>query len=301
MSNVMEFGFDDAKVIKHQGIEQLKFTTSGERAKVSIISFKRFHDTILSIKAREKGSALTDEEKATILANTDKKLAEQLKKEVSQLTEVDRLDIKQPKFSYAYTHFDQNKKDGVGTIRCLSVHQGNTLVKPELCCDRFGDAEQTVATVVVKYPVDKDNMQVETDIFKAKKMTEVLVWRMSAKKFKNLETAYIDARNDKKFCVDLLLQLEGDPQFKGIKVTAGGGATWAREDMDPEVRNWILDQGLRAWKHVTANLGFEISKEKLAERLSGASGGGGQAAKLNAADEAGAQPKVVADYDNLLT
>ncbi len=302
MSNVMEFGFDDAKVIKHQGIEQFKLSTPGERARVSIIAFKKFHDTILGIKAREKGSALTDEEKAAILARTDEKLAAQLNKTVKDLTEADRLDIKQPRFSFAYTHFDQNK-GGVGTIRCLSTYEGNTLKKPEICCDRFGDADQTVATVVLKYPVDKDSLQVEVDIFKARKMTEVSIWRMSSKKFKSLESAYIDARNDKRFCVDLLCQLDGDPQYKNIKITAGGGATWAREDMDPAVRAWTLDQGLRAWKHVATNLGFEITKDKLIERLAGSSGGsgGGQSAQLSAAEEAAAQPKLVADYDALLT
>ena len=294
MSEAMEFGFDDAKVIKHQGIDQFKLSKAGERARVSIISFKKFHDTVLGMKTKEKGSALTDQEKAEIIARIDGKLAEQLKKDVKDLTEVDRLDMKQPRFLFAYTHFDKNE-GGVGTIRCLSKYEGNTVVKPELCCDKFGDAEQTVACVLLKYPVDSDG-RVELDIFRMKKMTEISVWRMSAKKFKNLESTYVDARNDKNFCIDLRVQLEGDPKYKNLKIESGGGATWAREDMDPALRHWVLDQGLRAWKHVANNLGFEMTKEKLAERLSGA-----PAAKTVAAEAEQAEPKLVASYDSLLT
>jgi hypothetical protein len=297
MSEAMEFGFDDAKVIKHQGIDQFKLSKAGERARISVISFKKFHDSVLSMKTKEKGAPLTDEEKAGYIAKIDAKLAENLKKEVKDLTEVDRLDIKQPRFLFAYTHFDKNE-GGVGTIRCLSKYEGNTVVKPEMCCDKFGDAEQTVGTVVMQYPTD-DDLQVELEIFKARKMTSISVWRMSSKKFKNLESTYVDARNDKRFCVDLRVQLEGDPKYKNLKIEVASGATWAREDMDAAVRHWVLDQGLRAWKHVANNLGFEMSKDKLAERLSG---GGGKSSSAQIAAEAQAdQPKLVESYDSLLT
>jgi hypothetical protein len=297
MSEAMEFGFDDAKVIKHQGIDQFKLSKAGERARISIISFKKFHDTVFNMKAKEKGAPLTDAEKADIIVKVDKKLAEQLSKPIDQLTEVDRLDIRQPRFLYAYTHYDKTdiKDGGVGTIRCLSKYEGSTLAKAELCCDKFGDAEQTVGVVVMKYPVD-DNMQVEMDIFKMKKMIEFSVWRMSAKKFKNLEPTYAEARNEKHLCIDLRVQLEGDPKFKNLKIEAGGGATWAREDMDPAIRIWVLDQGLRAWKHVASNLGFEMSKEKLAERLSG-----GRSSSQVAVEAQASQVKLVEDYGSLLT
>ncbi len=295
MSDAVEFGFDDAKVIKHQGIDQFKLSKPGERARISVISFKKFHDSVIAMKTKEKGAPLSDEEKAGYISKIDEKLATQLKKEVKDLTEVDRLDVKQPRFLFAYTHFDKNE-GGVGTIRCLSKYEGNTVVKPEICCDKFGDAEQTVACVVLKYPIDSE-AQVELDIFKMKKMTEVTVWRMSSKKFKNLESTYQDARNDKRFCIDLRVQLEGDPKFKNLKIETAGGATWLREDMDPGIRHWVLDQGLRAWKHVSNSLGFEMTKEKLSERLSGT-----KSASASIAAEAQAdQPKLVASYDELLT
>ena len=47
MSDAIEFGFDDAKVIKNQGIDQFKLSKDGERARVSVISFKKFHDDII--------------------------------------------------------------------------------------------------------------------------------------------------------------------------------------------------------------------------------------------------------------
>jgi len=299
MSSTLEFGFDDAKVIKNQGIDQFKLSRDGERARVSVISFKKFHDSVLNLKTKEKGSPLTDDEKAQIIAKVDMKLAEQLKKEVKDLTEVDRVDLKQPRFMFAYTHYDKTdmKDGGVGSIRCLSTYDQSTstVIKPEICCDKFGDADQTVATVIMKYPVDS-NLQVEQEIFKQKKMTEISIWRMGSKKFKNLESAYRDARNDDRFCIDLRVTLEGDPKFKNLKIEVASGAQFAREDMDKEVRNWVLDQGLRAWKHVANNLGFEMTKDKMMERLSGKSSASSIAAEAQAD-----QPKMISSYDSLLT
>ena len=146
----------------------------------------------------------------------------------------------------------------------------------------------------MKYPTDS-NLQVELDIFKARKMTEISIWRMGSKKFKNLESAYRDARNDERYCIDLRVTLEGDPKFKNLKVEVASGAQFARDDMDREVRNWVLDQGLRSWKHVANNLGFEMAKDKLTERLSGKS-------SSHVAPEAdAAQPKLIESYDTLLT
>lgn len=295
--NIMEFGFDDAKVIKNQGIELFKQAKKGERTRVSIISFKKFHDVVIAAKQREKVGPdgkmipLTDQEKADFIAKIDSKLAQQLGKSVDQLTDADRLDIKQPRFKYGFTHYGE----GVGTIRCLSKYEGTTLVKPDICCDKFGDAEQTVAMVVMTYPVD-DNLQVDEDLLKARKYTNFFIWKMGSKKFKKLETAYVEARNDKRFVIDLSVQLDGDPKYQGQVITSLSGAYWAREGGDPAVRAWVLDQGLRAWKHVDNNLGFEMSKDKLLEKLGG--GGGGHAA-IGSGDAAEA-PKLIQDYNALL-
>jgi hypothetical protein len=294
--NIMEFGFDDAKVIKNQGYEQWKQAKKGERSRVSVISFKKFHDMVLAAKQREKVDSagkmipLTDQEKAEYITKIDAKLAQQLNKPVDQLTDVDRLDIKQPRFKYGFTHFGE----GVGTIRCLSKYEGTTCIKPDTCCDKFGDAEQTVAMVVLIYPTD-DQLQVEEELLKAKKYTTVGIWKMGSKKFKKLETAYVDARNDKRFVIDLSVVLDGDPKYQGQVITSLSGANWAREGGEPTVRSWVLDQGLRAWKYVDNSLGFEMTKDKLLEKL----GQGGSHAQIGSGDAA-EQPKLVADYNALL-
>ena len=296
--NVMEFGFDDAKVIKNQGIELFKQAKKGEKTRVSVISFKKFHDSVLASKQREKVGPdgkmipLTDAEKADYIQKIDAKIAQQLGKSVDQLTDIDRLDIKQPRFKYGFTHFNES----VGTIRCLSKYEGTQLVKPELCCDKFGDAEQTVGMVVMTYPVD-DNLQVDDELLRAKKYTNIHVWKMGSKKFKKLETAYVDARNDKRFVIDLSVQLDGDPKYQGQVITSLSGAFWAREGGDTAVRAWVLDQGLRAWKHIDNNLGFEMSKDKLLEKL-GIGGGGGGHAALGSGESA--TPVLVSDYAKML-
>lgn len=289
MSDVMEFGFDDGKVIKNQGVDLFKQSKNGEKTRVSIVSFKRFHDGVLAQKAKEKGSPLTDQEKAEYIAKVDAKLAEQLKKEVSQLTEVDRLDIKQPRFAYAFTHFGE----GVGTIRCLSQYQGNQVVKPEICCDKFGDADQTVGMVIMTYPVDSD-LQVDEQLLMQRKYTSFYIWKMSAKKFQKLQTQYVEARNDKRFVIDLSVILDGDPKYQKQNFAAMSSPIWAREGADPELRRWILDSGLRAWKHVSNNLGFEMKKDKLLEKLNMAP------AALGSGAESAEAPALISGYDQLL-
>jgi hypothetical protein len=290
MSNCIEFGFDDAKIIKTVGVETFKQNRPGEKHRVSVIAFKKFHDEILMRKTREKGSPLSDEEKAGLFAKIDQKVAEQLGKPVEQLTEVDRLDIKKARFSVAFTHYG----DGVGTIRCLSKYEGSTMVKPEECCNRFGDADQKVGTVIMTYPVD-DKGQVDGDLLKMRKYTNFYIWVLSAKKFKKLEAAYTDARSDNREVIDLRVTLDGDPKFQKQQIEAASTAFWAREDCDPEVRAWILDQGLRAYKYVSNNLGFEMKLDKLMEKL-----GGSSPAQVSSSAQA-ETPKLVASYEDLIS
>lgn len=288
MGDCLEFGFDDAKVIKNQSIDKFQQAKSGQKDRVAIISFKKFHEGVLKLKEKEKGSPLSDEEKATYIAKIDTKLAEQLKKPVSDLTEVDRLDTKSPRFAMAFTHFGE----AVGSIRCISKYEGSTMVKSELCCEKLGDADQTVASVIMTYPLDNDG-NVDLDLLKARKYTNFYVWKMSGKKFKKLEAAYADARNDNRFTIDLRVTLDGDPKYQKQQIEAASLATWARETIDPGVRQWILEQGLRAWKHVPGNLGFEMSKDKLIERLAAGS-------SQSSSEAAAEQPKLVSGYDALI-
>jgi hypothetical protein len=294
MSNIMDFGFDDSKVIKTSGVERFKQDRSGRCDRVSLVAFKTFHDVILVAKAREKGGALTDQEKAEICAKIDAKLGENLSKKPEDLTEVDKLDIKSPRFSFAFTHWG----DGVGGIRCLSTYEGTTLVKPELCCKKMGDADQTVATVMLQYPVDKDN-QVDMDLLRERKYTELWIWKLSSKKFKKVEGAYIDARNDNRPVVDLKITLDGDPKYQKQVIEVASSAVWAREDTDPAIRLWVLEQGLRGYKYVKESLGFEMKAETLAEKLGGAAA---SAAALAASPETSAsKPALQQSYDDLLS
>jgi hypothetical protein len=290
----MDFGFDDSKVIKTSGVERFKQDRPGKIDRVSLIAFKTYHDVILGGKAREKGAALTDAEKAEICAKIDAKLAENLSKKIEDLTEVDKLDIKSPRFSFAFTHWG----DGVGSIRCLSTYEGTTLVKPELCCNKMGDADQTVATVMLQYPVDRDN-QVDMDLLRERKYTELWIWKLSSKKFKKVEGAYIDARNDNRPVVDLKVTLDGDPRYQKQVIEVASSAVWAREDTDPEIRQWVLEQGLRAYKYVKDSLGFEMKAETLSEKLGGQAA---SAAALAASPETSAsKPALQQSYDDLLS
>jgi hypothetical protein len=289
MSDIMEFGFDDAATIKNPGFDAFKQARAGEKTRISVISFKKHSDLIIAEKAREKKAPLSDSERAEVIAKVDAKLSEKLGKSLEELTEVDRLNINAPKFAFSYTHYIE--RGGVGTIRCLSTYQGSNVTKRELCCDAAGaDAEQTVAMPVLVYPVDSE-FQVDLDDLKKRKHTRVEIWKLSAKKYKKLEPVYKNARADDRTCIDLMVELDGDPKYQKQNVSLAGTATWAREDGDPEVRQWVLEQGLRAWKGVEDKLGFKMSKDKLMEKL------GVQAAADSAASTAKLQPS----YKDLLS
>jgi hypothetical protein len=294
MSDIIDFGLEDSKIVKASGAELFKQSKSGEKHRVSVISFKRYHDGILAKKAAEKKAPLTDQEKADLTAKIDENLAKQLQKDIKSLTEVDRLDWKAPRFSVAFTHYNAD----VGTIRCLSKYEGATVTHSELCCERFGSADQSVATIIMTYPCD-ENLQVESDILKARKMTNFFIWRMGSKKFKKLEATYIDAKNSKVDIIDVKVTIDGDPKYQKqtIEICAGA-AFWAREDTSPEVRGWILDQGLRLHRHVSSNLGFEITKDKLIEKLGAATQSN---AALSSGESAAATPKSVPSYEDLLS
>lgn len=290
MSNgLVDFGFNESKIIRPQGMEAWK-QNKGEKHRISVISFKRYHDIVLAQKAREADKPLTDAEKKELIDKIDSKLAESLGKKPEDLTEVDRLDIKQPRFTMAFTHYD----DRVGTIRCMSQYEGPELVKAERCCTEFGDAGQMVAVVILIYPVD-EHLQADMELLKARKYTQVRIYRMSAKKFKQLESTYVGARSDNVEVMDLKITLDGDPKYQNQKIENGGVAVWAREGVDPEIRQWVLEQGLRGYKHVSNNLGFEMSKDKLNEKLDGEGGG-----QLGGGDASAAVPKLSTSYNDLL-
>ena len=288
-NSAFEFGFEEGSVIKNQAIDRFKQNRPGEKNRISIVSFKKVHDGVLLAKAKEKGSSLTDVEKAELISKIDKKIADQLSKPVDQLTEVDRLDIKSPKFAFKWTHY----RDGVGTICCLSEYNGKTISKPEICCNKMGDAEQTVGMIIMTYPV-KDGVQVDEDLFNAKKYVNFNVWRMSAKKFRQIEDAYKEARAEDKFTIDLIVTLDGDPKYQKQVITPGSNAVWAKGKIDSEARNWVLDQALRNWKHVPNNLGFDMKIDKLREKLlGGASGGPSMSSE-------GEKPQLQTSYDDFL-
>lgn len=286
MSDIMEFGFDDTNVIRTSNVEYFKQTKPNERTRISIVSFKRFADAEYIKKMKDKGSPLSDSEKNDINNKVDKKLAEQLGKSIKELTEADRLDIRSPRFGVAHTHY----REGIGTIRCQSQWEGSTLVKQGLCCEKLGDPDQTIATVIMTYPVNRE-LQVESEIFAAKKYVSFYLWRMTSKKFDKLRSAYKSAREDNKMVIDLKVTLDGDPKYQKQNFESVT-AHWAKEEVNPEVRSWVLDQGLRLYKNVDSALGYKMPTGMLMERLGMGSGG----------DSSGGEekPKLIRNYSEVI-
>lgn len=258
-NSITDFSFDDGKVIKSSSVEKF-IQNKNDTHRVSIISFKTFYEAYEGQRMREKGSALAEKEKVELYANIDEKLQKKLGK--PELTEVDKIDISKPKFWATHTHY----KDGIGFIRCISEYQGQQLIKPEVCCQHIGEADQTVATIIMTYPVD-DDMSVDKEIFGAKKQIKFYVWKLNSKKYRKVESTYKAAREDKLHTIDMKVTLDGDPKYQKQLIERQSSAFWAKEEVDDSVRIYCLEQGIRIKRHIEDHLGFKMKKEMLMERL----------------------------------
>ncbi len=265
-----EFDLDNTEAVKVKSIENFKQQKPGEKARLSIISFRKMSDVIIDRKQKEAGRHFSDSEKAEIIAEADKKLAAKLNKSVSQLTEVDRLSLDNVRLMTERTHY----KDGIGTIRCMSKFEGNNLSQQEICCQHLGEPSQKIGTIVMKYPVDKHG-KVNQDLLRNREYIEFYVWAFSPKKFDQIRSKYAEAKGDDppRSRIDLNVTLDGDPKYqKQLIEIASGTPFFLREDFPVDMRVWILDNGIRLFKHVSDSLGFSMKKDTLLEKLGLSSG-----------------------------
>jgi hypothetical protein len=293
-SQVIDFGFDDANIIKISNADVFKQSKNGEIARVSLIWFKTHHESYLKKETIKKGGPLTNEETAALFEKIDKKLAEKLNKSIEQLTEVDRLNIGEPKFKMNRVHY----KEGLGTIKCLSRYEGSTIVKAEECCNRLGDADQRIGTVIMTYPIG-DEEQIDFDLLNAKKYTKFWIYVLAPKKAMTIKSCYDEAKREGGDVIDLKVKLDGDPKFQKQIITGTRSAGWAKDTTNPEIKNWILEQGLRLQKYIVQNLGYDMKVETMLEKL-----GAGQSSSYtqNRQDSGGEAPKqMVQSYTDLLT
>lgn len=286
--DAFEFGFDSANVVKVNTVEKFEQKTAKQSNIVSIICFRKHSDGVLAKKKQEKGSDLTDEEREEILKKVDAKIAEKLGKPIESLTEVDRLDVSSPRFAMSRTHYIETNK--VGTIRCLSTYnEAGEIVKKAQCCKvDEKEAAQVIATGIVVYPTD--NNEVEMDLLAMQKQLKFYIWKLSAVKFKKIQSLYMNARNDKKPYIDLMVTLDGDPKYQKQDISVMGGlASFLREDTKSNgeliigdgVRTFIKERGIKLFKNTEDVLGYKLDAAKLAEKLSGGNSGGNSAKAEN--------------------
>lgn len=292
MSDILEFGLDEPEVVKFNDLEMFKQSANQKKHLVSIISFKKHSDKVLQKKEREaheEGRPFTDADRAEIIAKVDEKIAEKLGKKVSDLTEVDRLDINSPRFGTTNTHY----VDGVGSFRCLSSRTNR-----EICCNKYGDPSQSIATIILSYPTDRQG-QLDKELLRQQKYCNFYVWRMTPKKFQQVNQAYSDARSDGKSTINLRVTLDGDEKYQKQKIEVQSSATWATEGFE-DTYQWVLDTGYRMFQQMDKSiiLGMKLTREKLLEKISGS--GGGSAAQITGGDEEKPKQMLSSSYDSLI-
>lgn len=297
MSDIVEFGFDDEVSIQNNTLEPFKQERTGQKDRVSIIVFKRHNDKVIEQKVKEaakEGKTLTEQEKAQIFASIDAKIAEKFKKPISEVQEIDRLDTRDPKWAYGWNHY----REDVGVIKCMSTYEGPNVIKKRLCCQEIGEASQALATIIMRYPL-LDNGDPDTDLLKMRKQVRFQAWKVSPKKFAQISERYLDERKDNnKYVLDLKLQLEGEPKFQK-QIMGSSTATWAREDVPLEVKQWILEAGITAMTKIKSVIGFEIKEEALVEKLRA----GGKSVALGDKPREEDKPRgsLQTDYGSMLT
>lgn len=294
MTDILEFGFEDSNVVKSNDLEMFKQSANAKKHIISIIAFKKHSDKVLAKKhaeARAAGKSLSEAEIADVLAKVDAKLAERLGKPVESLTEVDRLDPTSPRFGVANTHY----AEGVGSFRCLSTFSGQNVTKREICCEKYGDPQQQVATIIMTYP---GQGQVDKELLKQQKYVEFYAWRMTGKKFQQINQTYTDARNDEKQVINMRVTLDGDEKYQKQKIEVQGHATWNLEGFE-DTRQWVLDTGYRMFQQIdkTLILGQKWTKDKLLSKMSGS----GAAAQITGGDDEKPKPQLTTSYDELIS
>jgi hypothetical protein len=140
------------------------------------------------------------------------------------------------------------------------------VVKPEICCQRLGDATQTIGVLIVRYPL-KNDLSVDVDMVNAFQGLDFFIWKISSKKFHQIEDAYRSARTVDRHIIDLIVTLDGDPKYQKQSITACENAMWEGDNINIETQNWILNLGLRLWKHAAPAIGVEIELDKLHEKF----------------------------------
>jgi hypothetical protein len=115
---------------------------------------------------------------------------------------------------------------------------------------------------------------------------------MTPAKFKKIESVYADARKNKYPVIDIKLELDGDPKYQKLVFQNGYTASWLDDDVTEDVRRWILDQGIKAQKHVKGVLGYDMKKDALIQKLRG----GSESPEGNAS-----RPQLASGYDKLIS
>jgi hypothetical protein len=300
---VMQFGFDDAEAVVNTELPVFLQSASERKSRISVISFKSHVQVWIDKFVAENKALPSTDEINEQRKKIDEKLADHLKKPVDELTEVDRLNIQVPAFASAMVHY----KQGVGSVQCLSKWEKGSRVTNEICCDRMDEPKQKIGCAIAHYVGLDENLDPNMDVLRLKQGLKFNAWMMNPSKYTSVKVSYNDGRRQlremeentgKKLpaVFDLRCELDGDPKFQNQKLSHMG-CKWAHSTVPKEVQNFVLAQGLKIFKMLekgNKQMGYEISKEKLAEKLS--SGSSSSGSSQDTADK----PQLNSNYDELI-
>lgn len=300
---VMQFGFDDADAVINTELPIYQQSASEKKSRISVISFKTHLQVWIDKFISENKAAPSTEEINEQRKKIDEKLSAHLSKPVDELTEVDRLNIQVPAFASAMVHY----KQGVGSVQCISKWDKGSRTTNEICCERMEEPKQKIACSIVNYVALNDDLEPNMDVLRLKQGMKFNAWMMNPSKYTSVKVSYNDGRRQLRemeentgrklpAVFDLKCELDGDPKFQNQKLSHMG-CKWAHSSIPKEIQNYVLAQGLKIFKLIekgNKQMGYEISKEKLIEKLSS---GSSSSSSSSASDD---RPQLNSDYDALI-
>lgn len=259
MSNFDDFsddiglGQEDASRVRSNQVDWYlnKTAVKGQTDRISLVYFHPLEVSALR-KAKQAKPDMTDADKKNLLVEVRKARAEELKKPVDQLDEVDMLDTSESRFKAV----DASFQDGLGYVQWpKTLADGDKAVWSKL-----PEKRTYVLTVVLIYPTDRDG-EIERDRLATR--WEVKPWRFSPEKYDRLRKINRGQQDSGGITAHDLLVTCKEPKFQNIDMISAGPAIWRQS---APFRRKVLERALPLYAHLGRAF-RSLTTDELREKL----------------------------------
>jgi hypothetical protein len=247
----------------------------GRTDRIAIIYFDRIDASSLRKALRSgQGKSLSSDEKKAVALNARKAVAEKLGKSLDQLTEVDLLDLSEPRFKV----FSASYKKEVGYVQWPA----KLTPEEEKIWRKAGEKRDYITTLILQYPTERDGdvdkERLKSDFTSGR--ARILPWRFSADKYAQIRKVNkTQLENGGSVAsVDLAISCQ-DTGFQKLEIHASGACLYHKND---RYRQQVLEQAVPMYEKL--NPFRQMTTDELREKL-GMSGGGSSGGGADVGDD----------------